>query len=556
MNRALLVPKRTPMDSADDELLEAAPSDIVSGSKAHGLRYRAFLSYSHADEDMASQLQRSLESYRLPSRIVGRTTARGPVPRRLTPIFRDRNELPASESLDEEVRTALAESASLIVVCSPAARGSRWVNQEISYFRSIHPDRPVFAALISGTPEEAFPQALTDGGGSNSRREPIAADFRKGGDGKLARLKLIAGLTGLGLDELVQREAQRQLARVTAITLLAAISALILAALLIMAISARNEAERQRQQAEGLIEFMLTDLRSRLQGVGRLDVLGSVNERALAYYGAQGDLGRLPDGSLERRARVLQAMGEDERKRGRPDAALADFREAQRVTGALLAEKPNDPQRIFAHAQSEFWVGYIDFQRDRYANAGPHFRAYLDLALRLAQLQPQDPRSLRELGYAQGNICSLTLASKADPLVALGECRKALTAMERVARRLPDDPGVRSDLANRHAWLADALNALGRAREALDQRREQARIVDGLLRSDPLNANYRQDWMLARYSIAMSLNRLGGKQEAYHFARQARDSVDGLIATDPENRDWRSWRHRIDESFPQLRKEN
>lgn len=543
------------MERADDELLEAEGRGDSVRSTRPIVRYRAFLSYSHADEREARRLHRWLETYRLPARVVGRETSRGPVPRRLTPIFRDRNELPASVDLDEEVRTALAESASLIVLCSPSARKSRWVEQEIAYFRAIHPDRIVLAALFAGEPGQAFPDALTDDGPSRPAREPIAADFRKGGDGKLARLKLVAGLTGVGLDELVQREAQRQLARVTAITTLAVVSTLVLAALLIVAISARNEAERQRQHAEGLIEFMLTDLRSRLEGVGRLDILGSVNERAITYYGSQGDLRRLPKASLERRARVLQAMGEDDQKRGRFDLALAEYQEAHRVTAALLAEEPGDPERIYAHAQSEFWVGYIDFQRNRFAAARPHFRAYLDLAMRFGELRPNDPRTLRELGYAHGNICSLELTSKADPRAALDACRRALEAMKRVARRLPGDPGVRSDLANRHAWLGDALTQLGRRSEALAERRRQAAIVDGLLRSDPLNANYRQDWMLSRYSSALLLGELGEKIAAHRLMLQAHAAVARLKATDPENQDWVSWGERIEKSLARLKEE-
>ncbi len=539
-----------PMEQADDQLLESIASSAAMQFPVPTVRYQAFLSYSHADERMARRLHRWLETYRIPSRVVGKETARGPVPRRLTPIFRDRNELPASVDLNEEVRTALAESACLIVLCSPTARNSRWVQEEIAYFRSIHPDRMVLAALLSGEPEESFPIALVEDG-----REPIAADFRKGGDGKLAYLKLVAGLTGVGLDELVQREAQRQLARVTVITTLAIVSTLVLAALLIVAVSARNEAERQRQQAEGLIEFMLTDLRNRLEGVGRLDILGSVNERAIDYYGAQGDLRRLPRPSLERRARVLQAMGEDDQKRGRFDMAFAEFSEAQRVTAALLAEEPDDPQRVYTHAQSEFWVGYSSFHGQHYDAARPHFLAYLALAQRLVEMQPNDPRALRELGYAHGNICSLELASKADANRALDACRKALIAMQRLTRRLPNDLGLRTDLANRHAWIADALTSLGRRQEALVHRRAQTGIVDDLLRSDPLNASYQEDWMLARYSTALLLEGLGEKVAARGLALEAREAVNRLNRTDPENQDWVGWGDKIDKSFPGLKEQ-
>ena len=91
-------------------------------------RYRAFISYSHQDAAAGRRLHRRLERYVLPRRLVGRATARGPVPRRLGPIFRDREDLPAADSLSEEVRAALAGSASLIVVCSPAARASSAAN--------------------------------------------------------------------------------------------------------------------------------------------------------------------------------------------------------------------------------------------------------------------------------------------------------------------------------------------------------------------------------------------------------------------------------------------
>lgn len=518
---------------------------------AHGQvrAYRAFLSYSHADEKTARKLHRWLETYRIPARLVGSQTRFGKVPPRLAPIFRDRNELPAATSLGEEVRQALAQSEALLVLCSPAARTSRWVEAEIALFRTLHPDRPVLAALLEGDPDESFPPALTARDHDGQRLEPIAADFRPEHDGaKLARFKIVAGLTGLALDQIIQRDAQRQLRRVIAVTFLAAFLTLSMALMLLFAVRARMEAENQRRQAEGLIEFMLTDLRQRLEGVGRLDVLDSVNRRALAYYAEQSDLSDLPPDSLERRARILHAMGKDDHAAGNYASALAKFNEAHRVTGTLLTADPDDPQRIFAHAQSEFWLGYADFMAGNHKAALRRFEAYRRLAEDLVKTEPDNVRYRRELAYAQGNICTATIAMN-DTGSGLEACSKALAIMLQVKQLAPGDASVDADLANRHAWLADTLQRQGKLDRAMDERQREADLIRSLMQRDPKNKMYLQAWMLSRYSLAQLLHEMGKTQEAQNLKKEALADVRRLIAADPQNNDWRLWHNKFIKPF-------
>jgi len=538
----------------DDRRAAARSADAFTAGNGSGtLRFRAFISYSHADESAASKLHHWLETYSLPRNIVGKPTLKGVVPRRLNPIFRDRNEFAAASDLSEEVAAALSASRALLVLCSPAAKASRWVDSEIRLFRALHPKGDIILALLQGEPADAFPRAVLEVEGGQASREPIAADFRKHGDGKqLARLKIVAGLVGLPLDEVIQRENQRQLRRVMGITLAAILAALMLSFMLAFALTARNQAERQRQQAEGLIEFMLTDLRSRLQGVGRLDILGAVNDRALAYYAAEKDLHKLPDPSLERRARVLHAMGEDDQRRGRADMARLEFEEARRATAALLRKSPNNADRIFAHAQSEFWLGYVSYTHKDARHALPRFEAYLMLARRLMAVAPDAPRSMRELAYAYGNICSLQLDQSKDAVASQVACQQSLNAMQKVAQALPQDRSVWSDLANREAWVSQALEDGGKKEQALAARRHQIGIVDKLLASDPHNATFREDWVLAQFSTAKLLKKLGQNAAAASAARQATTGLDALLQIDPANVDWRYWRRDMTATFPEL----
>ena len=502
-------------------------------------RYRAFISYSHQDAAAGRSLHRRLERYVVPKRLVGRAAARGPVPRRLGPNFRDREDLPAADSLSDEVRAALAGSASLIVVCSPAARQSPWVAREIALFRSLHPDRPVLAALIAGTPADSFPDTLADG-----TREPLAADLQPAGDGpRLGFLKLVAGVVGVGLDELVQRDAQRRLRAVTAVTAMALAGMLAMALLTAMAVGARREAERQRAEAEGMVEFMLTDLRDTLEGVGRLDALDAVNARAIKYYDAQ-DISRLPPDSLERRARVMLAIGTELQTRGNLDEAKQWFEEARRTTAALLAADAGNPDRMWAHGQSEFALGSIAFDRQRYGEARSAFKAYRDLSEKLVAREPRNSRFLREAGFAQGNLCSVGVAEQSRPGETLVACRAALAHMEAAAAATARPDAYALDIANRHAWLADAWRANGDDSKAREHRIAEEAIIGRLTANDPANMEVRLRWVGLQRALAGLEFTDGRPNQARKRLESALEAADVMVAHEPSNERWATLRRK------------
>ena len=516
-------------------------------------RYKAFISYSHCDTAVAVRLHRRMESYRLPPRLVGTLTPRGPVPARLSPIFRDVDELPAADDLSTEIKAALADSEALIVLCSPDAKASRWVNREIELFREMHPERPILPALVRGDVDDAFPPTLFTPGPDGHAREPIASDLR-GDQERLGRIKLIAGLTGIGVDDLVQRDAQRRLRRVMAVTASAVIAIIVLSGLLVAAVRARAEAERQQAEAEGLIEFMLTDLRGRLKGVGRLDVMNAVNARAMDYYSDQ-SLAALPDQSLERRARILHAMGEDDEARGDKAAARAKFAEAHRTTSAIAARRPGDPESLFAHAQSEYWLGYMAYRKKDYTRAETHFRGYVKLADGMASLRPGNVRYVREQGYAQSNLCALALTPSAKNLKLAGEaCAANVVAKEKVAKLSASDGSAWADLANGFGWLGDAHNASGSRLNARRAYLAAANAVNRAVELDPQNLDYRDVWVTRQFSLAELEREEGRHDAALRRLKEARQTVADMVGRDPDNQLWRERLAQIERKLASLTK--
>ncbi|HEX9965379.1 MAG TPA: toll/interleukin-1 receptor domain-containing protein [Allosphingosinicella sp.] len=496
--------------------------------------YVAFISYSHKDAAMGRWLHRKLEGYRLPKRLVGTQGEDGEVPARLTPIFRDRDELPAAGDLSERVRAALAVSRNLIVLCSPNSAASPWVAREIATFRELHPGRPVFTAIVDGEPGQCFSPALLEGGA-----EPLAADLRKEGDGRrLGLLKLVAGLGGIGLDALVQRDAQRRVRRVTYVTAAAMAAVLAMAVMTTVALNARAEAQRQRAEAEGLVEFMLTDLRSRLRSVGRIDIMEAVNERALRRYSAMERLGPLADEELVRRAGLLRAIGEDEILLGNMEKALAAARQAHRITAAQLERSPGDAKRQLEHARSEYWVGRVsELQRD-WPAAQLHYTRYASAAESLHARDPRNYEYLEAASSAAINLGTVQLRGFKDYEQAQRSYEKAAALFGRLAALKPDDPTGLRNQANAYAWLADSYFDRKLWRQSLEKRLEQYRIVQRLARAYPNDVDVSYRLALAERGVGVSYLLVKDKENARAHLFPAYAAAVRLTDSDPRNAEW------------------
>ena len=155
----------------------------------------------------------------------------------------------------------------LVVVCSPASARSKWVDQEVLTFKRLGGEDRILALIVAGEPnaadEECFPPSLRfqlgpDGELSDRAAHPIAADLRPDGDGKrMATLKLVAGLTGVALDQLVQREAQRRYRRLAA-TAIAGFSGMALTGALALYANARRiEADRESATARATSDYLV-----------------------------------------------------------------------------------------------------------------------------------------------------------------------------------------------------------------------------------------------------------------------------------------------------------
>lgn len=426
-----------------------------------GFRYKAFISYAHADEKWAGWLHRALESYKPPRYLVGRETEMGKVPAKMTPVFRDREELASATDLGARLNEALESSACLVVICSMASAKSHWVNEEILAFKRLGRTDRIFSLIVDGEPfasayedtaqYECFPPALRfhlgeDGELTEEQAEPIAADARPGKDGRSnAKIKLLAGMLGVGFDDLRRRELQRRHRRLALISAASFTGMIVAIGLATSAVIARNEADRQRARAEQEAEtarrtadFMIdlfqvsdpgeargktvTAREILVKGADRIesDLAGEpaiqaslMNTMGQVFtgLGLYGDARQLLEQSLERRRRLAGIRGKELNESlyylANVLTLQADYESAEALYQEALEQLKNSEDTA-GTAISDNLAGLAElyYQTGQYEKAEPVLREVL--ALRQELLEPGDPAiadAMEELGlnmYDQG----------------------------------------------------------------------------------------------------------------------------------------------------------
>jgi WD40 repeat protein len=214
----------------------------------------AFISYSRKDKSFASLIEKALESYAPPKDI--------PIPQRRLDIIRDEEDFTGAEyytTLNKHLRT----SRKLILICSPAARSSRYVDEEIKTFAVANGADNIIPILLEGVPnneaslelvtEMAFPKALVE-----NMEMPLTISYLnfKPGEDKINKgiyanswFSVLADIYDISRSDIEQREKRRQ-ARILKVRISVIVLVMIsLLAFSLWALWERNIAEKQRKVA-------------------------------------------------------------------------------------------------------------------------------------------------------------------------------------------------------------------------------------------------------------------------------------------------------------------
>lgn len=532
---------------------------MTQASTVSDFRYRAFISYSHRDKSWAGWLHKALETYAIPKRLVGQMTALGTIPKRLVPIFRDRDELASASDLGRKVNDALAQSESLLVICSPSSATSHWVNEEVLAFKRLGRSERIFCLIVGGEPnasmlpgreaEECFALALrhrlgADGTLGAEPAEPIAADVRPGKDSKAnAKFKLIAGLLDIGFDALKRRELQRRTRRAVglaamALSVMAVTTVLAIAALIARhaAVTASHVAERRQKEAEDLVDFMLGDLNDKLAQVSRLDIMEAVDDQAMNYFQSL-PTSDVTDQALAQRVMALEKIGSVRLDQGHLSAAMASYQAALKVAAPLADGAPADTARQLAYAEVWAFVGMTHWRQGQLDAAEHSFASAQTILQRAGTHAPHDTQLAFQLATIDNNIGHVMEArGRLDD--ALFQYQSMLSLMQPLVEAQPGNALWAESYGSACNNLGKLALMRGELAAAVAQYAADEQIESGLAARDPKDANQRDNMLIAHAIVGRTRVLIGDLQAGMDELQLAVDTATQLRAVDPSNTDF------------------
>ncbi|WP_181172236.1 toll/interleukin-1 receptor domain-containing protein [Mesorhizobium sp. B2-2-3] len=546
------------------------PGLTDSSEASRWLKYRAFISYSSSDRGAAEKLQKALESYKIPKPL--RRSGKY-LNGRVSPIFRDLSDLNASTDLGKTIRDALDNSEYLIVLCSPSAAASQWVEREISFFRGLGRPGNIIAVIVSGVPAAhdplheplgAFPRGLVSlRDDDGSLVEPLAADIReqtgdhRGGDGfNLAKLKIVATMLGVSLAELTQRQAeadrrQRRVAQIVA------------AGMLFLAVLASgaawiawNQSLKAEQRLQLAVETAARQLGATAKYRDRYGVPTAVIQELLKS--AERDFAGLISGDETSPMLVLQRarlnlefselynlVGDDEHSQQKRISLIAN---SAADLDWLEQRSPSVPERIgLASAPDPAAIAMMrlklyDAQAQERSYVGKFKEAIASAQSRIALSErwlskTGELRWQRELAQGHCRIGSFNYQS-GNLSASAAEYQKCLgTTRSLIEKR--KDSSDRGDLMTALSELATTLVEMDRRSEALVVQREAADTVKLLVSAEKGNTEYDRTELITLTRLGdMVLSVDMNVGESLKLYEEALPISDKLTRSDSSRLDW------------------
>ena len=291
---------------------------------------------------------------------------------------------------------------------------------------------------------------------------------------------------------------------------------------------ARSASDRARAEAEDLINFMLYDMRDRLEPLNRTPLLAAVAGKAEKYFTAQA--AGIGDNAAQarNRAAMYQNKGLIELAQGDPKAALASFTSFLAIAKERAAAAPASEETRSDLALAQNRVGMALQASGDLAGARTSYQAEQDIVTALLKDKPDATAWQLHLATTHEHLGDVS----EDPLPHYQTC---LALMEKVHSREPTSVETIRALANAHEKAGTALRHLKQFSEALPHFDQQIALLDSLPHTLADDVRVRRAKAIALQAKGAALLAEGHTSDALPVLSAAVESSQAIADADPAN---------------------
>ena len=320
-----------------------------------------------------------------------------------------------------------------------------------------------------------------------------------------------------------------------------AVSAVISATFGLLASQARSEAERRREEALQLSDFMLVDLAEKLRPLGNLKLLNSISAKALAVLEYQ-PTAQMRTRDLINRSRALRTAGEVMTEEAKLDAAQSAFVRAHAAARDAVASAPRSNEAGSNEALAElgiasYWLGHHHYRQKQLEEAEKYWAEYLRTSEQLIRDDPQNAEWRMELSYALNNLGAVA-RDQGRIGEALSYFKRSAGIKTDVLSSRPHDDTLRYDLIDTQSWVSSGDASEGRLSEAAAGYAEQIGMLRSLVANKPDALLWQRrlaNLLLSDGQLAVSRGRLDDARERIE---ESIARLTTLIALEPGNKVW------------------
>jgi tetratricopeptide (TPR) repeat protein len=326
---------------------------------------------------------------------------------------------------------------------------------------------------------------------------------------------------------------------VMAVTIVLAIAALVSRHRAVVtqhkAVVAQQAAQRRQKQAEGLVNFMLGDLNDKLAQVQRLDIMQSVDDKAMAYFESLPNTDVTPE-ALAQRAKALEKIGSVRRNTGHLDGSLAAYRASASISSKLAAAASTNVARQVAYSRALAFIGLIQYEQGKLEDAQHDWETAREVLLPSLKRVPHEVSVLEQLTFLDNDLSHVQAANgQLDAAIALSRERLALD--ERLVGAKPHDTDYWDDMGGAHNELGRLALQRGDLATTVAEYRADDAIQTRLSARNPHDNSQRENMFRVRAILGRTLALVGDIQTAIHDLQQSAEMATQLSQFDSNNTD-------------------